>query len=154
MTSSAPSKTSRRPAAGEVGFDAWHALIVVNARLMNELDQELREEHDFTLGDFDVLVQLANAPGQRLRMCDLAEAVLLSPSGLSRRVDRLERVGLVTRERGEADGRNVEAGLTTAGKRLFRRLRETHRAGIEQRFIDRFSPQELATLSRLLGRLT
>jgi DNA-binding MarR family transcriptional regulator len=89
----------------------------------------------------------------RLRMCELAEAVVLSPSGLSRRVDRLEREGLVTRERAERDARNVEARLTANGRRLLNRLRQTHREGVKNRFADRFSDSELELLSEFLGRL-
>jgi DNA-binding MarR family transcriptional regulator len=79
--------------------------------------------------------------------------VLLSPSGISRRVERLEREGLVQRERATGDARSIEAGLTPAGTRLLRRLRRTHRGGIRERFVDRFSAQELETLRELLGRL-
>lgn len=99
------------------------------------------------------MVNLANAPGERRRMCELAGAVLLSPSGLSRRVDRLEGAGFVARVRAANDARNIEAGLTPAGKRLLRRLRETHLAGINTRFVERFSVDELDTLHELLGRL-
>jgi len=86
-------------------------------------------------------------------MCELASAVLLSPSGLSRRVDRLERAGLVQRERATDDGRNIQAGLTPAGDRLLRALQDTHLTGVKKRFVDRFSPDELDTLHELLGRL-
>jgi DNA-binding MarR family transcriptional regulator len=137
----------------DVGLSAWRALIEANARLMRELDVEMQQRHGYSLGDFDVLVHLAEAPGGRRRMCDLASAVLLSPSGLSRRVDRLERAGLIERARGTADGRNIEAKLTAAGKRTLRRLRQTHRAGIKERFVDQFSDEELESLSEQLGRL-
>lgn len=141
-------------AAGSPGLEAWKNLVVAHSQLCRALDAEMRSEHDFTLGEYDVIVQLANAPGQGLRMCDLASAVLLSPSGLSRRVERLERAGLVRRERAATDARNIEAGLTTAGKRLFHRLQVTHHAGIKELFVDHFSARELATLEDLLGRLT
>ena len=87
-------------------------------------------------------------------MCDLAVAVVMSPSGLSRRVDRLERAGLVTRSRGEEDGRSVEAALTPAGRRVLERLRTTHRAGVRERFADHFSDAELRQLTELLSRLS
>jgi DNA-binding MarR family transcriptional regulator len=128
-------------------------LIESNARLMRELDAEMQQRHGYALGDFDVLVHLAEAPGARRRMCDLANAVLLSPSGLSRRVDRLERAGLIERARGASDGRNVEAKLTSAGKRTLRKLRHTHREGIKERFVDQFSDEELESLSEQLSRL-
>ena len=139
--------------AGELGVSAWANFLRGHAHLVRELDAELQESHGSSLGDFDVLVQLAVADDGRLRMCDLASAIVLSPSGLSRRVDRLERAGLVARERGCSDGRNVEARLTPAGKRLYQRLRKTHVAGIEERFNSRFSGKELETLRELLSRL-
>jgi DNA-binding MarR family transcriptional regulator len=134
------------------GLAAWRSFVLANSRLMAALDDDLRREHSFTVGDFDVLIQLARAP-EGLRMCDLAEAVVLSPSGLTRRIDRLERAGLVRRSRGADDARNVETRLTPAGRRLFKRLRATHVAGIKERFLDRFSDEEIATLGELLGRL-
>ena len=138
----------------DAGLQAWKGLLRAHSRLTPELDDQLRAEHGIGMGDLDVLAQLAEAPSGRLRMCDLAAAVVMSPSGLSRRVDRLERSGLVARTRGEEDGRNVEARLTPEGRRLLRRLRKTHRAGVKQRFADRFSDAELQQLAQLLGRLT
>ena len=135
------------------GIPAWRGFLRAHSLLTSVLDEELRERHGYSLGDFDVLIQLAEAPRVRLRMCDLAAAVVLSPSGLSRRVDRLERAGLVARERGERDARNVEARLTPAGKRLLERLRQTHRSGVKARFADRFTAEELETLAEFLGRL-
>lgn len=137
----------------ETGVDAWANFLRAHAELIRELDAELQGQQGFALGDFDVLVQLARADEGRLKMCSLAEAIVLSPSGLSRRVDRLEKAGLVARERGCSDGRNVEARLTAEGKRLYQRLRKTHMAGIEERFTSRFSEDELETLRDLLGRL-
>ena len=142
------------PLLSEAGVDAWKGFLRAHSRLTRELDEELRERHGVTLGDFDVLAQLAEAPRGRLRMCDLAAAVVLSPSGLSRRCDRLEREGLVARERSARDARNIEARLTPTGRRLLQRLRRSHRAGVKDRFADRFSAEELETLRVLLVRLT
>ncbi len=146
-------RKKQRTEASELGISAWANFLRGHARLVRELDAELQDSHGSSLGDFDVLVQLAVADEGRLRMCELASAIVLSPSGLSRRVDRLERAGLVARERGSSDARNVEARLTPAGKRLYQRLRKTHVAGIEERFNSRFSDRELETLRELLGRL-
>jgi DNA-binding MarR family transcriptional regulator len=137
----------------DAGVSAWKSLLRAYTRLMPALDEELRESTGYGVGDLDVLAQLAEASEDRLRMCDLAAAVVLSPSGLSRRVDRLERAGLVSRGRADHDARNVEARLTPAGKRLFKRLRAVHRDGVKQRFTDRFSEKELEMLDQLLGRL-
>jgi DNA-binding MarR family transcriptional regulator len=135
------------------GLDAWRALLFAHARLTRELDAELQERERMTLGDYDVLVQLAESPTGCLRMNELAELVVLSPSGLSRRVDRLEQLGLVQRSRNEQDARGIEASLTARGKRVFQRLRRTHRAGVQRRFASAFSEEELSVLASLLGRL-
>ena len=137
----------------DTGLRAWRNFLRANSRLTSEFDVRLRDRHGTAIGDFDVLAQLSRAPGG-LRMCDLAAAVVLSPSGLSRRVDRLERAGLVSRERGSADARNIEARLTARGKREFARWRKTHLADVQERFGDRYSAEELDTLAELLGRLT
>lgn len=154
MASASSTETIGALEQREVGLEAWESLLRTHSLLIRELDEELRARHGFTLGDYDVLVNLGNAPGQRLRMCALAEAVLLSPSGLSRRVDRLEQAGFVQRERAANDARNIEAGLTPAGRRLLRRLRDTHLTGVRERFVERFSVDELDTLRGLLARLT
>lgn len=139
--------------AGSAASDAWQGLLRSNARLLRELDEELRHAHGYTIGDYDVLIHLAAAPEGRRRMCELADAVLLSPSGISRRVERLERAGLVRRERALGDARNIEAGLTDDGRRQLRKLRRTHRGGIRERFASKFNDRELETLAKLLGRL-
>lgn len=138
----------------DTGVAAWKGFLRAHARLTRALDEELRDSHGFTLGDLDVLIQLDEAPQERLRMCDLAAAVVLSPSGLSRRVERLERAGLVARERAEHDARSVEARLSPAGRRLLVRLRTAHRTDVKERFADRFSPGELETLADFMGRLS
>lgn len=146
-------KSSKTLPLGDVAFEAWRNFLLANARLLRELDEQLRKEQNFSLGEFDVLVNLANAPAQRRAMCDLAGAILLSPSGLSRRVDRLERAGLVRRERGTKDARNVEAQLTPAGTKLLRRVRAAHLADIKERFADQFGEDELETIRDLMARL-
>ena len=142
-----------RDQLSDTAVEAWKAFLKANSRLAGELDDELRAEHGQGLGDLDVLAQLAEASQGSLRMCDLAAAVVMSPSGLSRRVDRLEREGLIARQRSEGDARNVEARLTDSGKRTLGRLRRSHRAAVKERFADRFEPAELETLGEYLGRL-
>lgn len=137
----------------EPEFAAWRHFLRAHSRLIRELDARMRTEHDFTLGDFDVLVQLAEAENGCLRMYELAEAVVLSPSGLSRRVDRLERAGWVKRKRATDDARSVEARLTPEGKRLVAKLRRTHSTEVRRCFNDRLSAAELRTLEDALGRL-
>jgi DNA-binding MarR family transcriptional regulator len=134
-------------------LDAWRSFLRAHARLTRVLETELVAEHPITLGAYDVLVQLAEAPERRLRMAELADAVLLSRSGVTRLVDRLEVAGMVTRERYASDGRGVVAVITTKGIDTLRDAARTHLAGVVRHFVERMDPDELATLGELSSRL-
>ena len=156
MTTTAATRSRRAPdraAGADDRLRAWKAFLRSHAVLTRALDEELQAGERLSLGDYDVLVRLARAPGGGLPMCDLAQAVVLSRSGLTRRVDRLQRDGLVQRSRGESDARNVKASLTDLGRERLRRASDTHLAGVDERFQSRFSDRELDTLAELLGRL-
>lgn len=132
---------------------AWRGFLRVHARLVHVLDAELQAAHRLALHEYEVLLTVDNAVGGRARMSDLATSVLLSQSGLTRLVDRLERDGLVERERCTADRRGFQVSLTDAGKQLLERARATHLAGVRERFLGRFSEAELAELSGFWERL-
>jgi DNA-binding MarR family transcriptional regulator len=117
------------------------------------LDAELAREHDLPLSSYEVLLFLADAPEGRLRMSDLADGVLLSRSGLTRLVDRMERDGLLRRERCEDDARGFNAAITGKGRELFQRARRTHLDGVRERFLSRLSADELSTLAQLWEKL-
>lgn len=110
-------------------------------------------EQRLSLGAYDVLAELAEAPDQCLRMAELAEAVLLSRSGVTRLVDRLERAGLVVRERVDGDGRGVVARLTPAGAARLGVASRTHLAGILRHFVELLDEQELHTIGDLSQRV-
>lgn len=133
---------------------AWRTFLRAHDHLLRGLDADLRESHDMTVSEYDVLVQLAGARGRRLRMRDLAQATLFSPSGLTRLCERLEGQGLLTRERSVDDLRGTDAVLTGAGLARLRAAHRTHQAGIQARFASRFSPAQLAQLQRALEQLT
>jgi DNA-binding MarR family transcriptional regulator len=114
----------------------WRRLLTVEFRLRERLDHELRSGHGISLGDYAVLVNLSEAPGHSLRMSDLAERILLSRSGLTRRVDALVKRGLVTRQSCPADGRGSMAELTSAGAELLGEAASTHVAGVREYLID------------------
>lgn len=139
------------PTGGELRV--WRAFLSAHARLLRSLEAELVAEQRLTLVSYDVLVQLAEAPHRRLRMAELADRVLLSRSGVTRLVDRLERAGLVARQRVEADGRGVIAELTEAGLDRLRRASRTHLAGVARHFIARFDHKELVQFGELCERL-
>jgi DNA-binding MarR family transcriptional regulator len=106
-----------------------------------------------TLSDFDVLVQLFHAGGNRLRRIDLARQVLLSASGITRLLDGLERAGWVEKAYCDSDGRVTYAQLTEAGMKKIAAARKTHHADIEALFSAKFAADEITTLDELLGRL-
>lgn len=114
----------------------WRRLLSVDGMLQDRLDQELRRAHGLTLGDYGVLVHLSEAEDGSLRMSDLAERLLLSRSGLTRRVDRLVRDGLVARRACPDDGRGSMAELTPAGLELLGAAAPTHVAGVRRYLID------------------
>src|SRR5689334_4863692 len=99
---------------------AWRSFLRTHSQLARRLEQQLQAHGKIALGSYDVLVQLAEAPGNRLRMSELAEAVLLSRSGLTRLVDRLQRDGLVQREPDPDDARGLYTVLTEQGRDALR----------------------------------
>jgi DNA-binding MarR family transcriptional regulator len=132
---------------------AWRGLLRVHAGMTKALDAELVREHGLPLSSYEVLLFLADAPDGRLRMSELAEGVLLSRSGLTRLVDRMERDGLLRRERCEDDARGYHALITDKGRELFGRARRTHLDGVRERFLSHLSTEELRTLARLWEKL-
>jgi DNA-binding MarR family transcriptional regulator len=131
----------------------WRSFLRAHAQLIRTLEAELGAAREIPLASYDVLVQLAEAPAHRLRMTELADRVLLSRSGLTRLIDRLERDGLVRREPVPNDARGMYAVLTPAGTDRLRSATRVHLPGIEAHFARRFNRQELARLGQLLGRL-
>jgi DNA-binding MarR family transcriptional regulator len=129
---------------------AWQGLLHAHHEVIRTLDAELREEHGLSFSDYDVLLRLARAPGGSLRMTGLAERVMLSPSGLTRAVDRLVLAGLVKRERIPGDARVMIGRLTDSGRLVLRGAARTHRRGIRQHFTGRLSPSQLECVGSAL----
>ena len=132
---------------------AWRGMLRTHAELTRELDAELAREHDMPLSSYEVLLYLNDSDWGRMRMSELANSVLLSRSGLTRLVDRLERQGLLKRERCESDARGLFAEITPAGRRAFAAARKTHLDGVRRVFLNRFSRDELRTLGGLWQKL-
>jgi DNA-binding MarR family transcriptional regulator len=137
--------------AAELG--AFAGLLHAHRRLTEVLDGELERAHGISLAEYDVLISLARAPGGHLRMADLAEAVLLSRSGLTRLVDRLQARGLVARVRCDADARGLNATLTAAGRDRVREATATHLAGVRAHFLTHLTPDDASRLNELWRRL-
>jgi DNA-binding MarR family transcriptional regulator len=134
-------------------FAVWAGFLQTHAALVRELDADLRTTHGLPLTEFEILLWLANRPCEGMRMAALADTVLLSPSGLSRAVERLETRGLVQRMPCPEDRRGAYAALTESGRDLVRTAGATHAAGIRRRFLDRLTSQEMRLLTTVWDRL-
>jgi DNA-binding MarR family transcriptional regulator len=132
---------------------AWVGLLRAHASAMRRFNGDLISEHGLTLNDYEVLLHLASAPERMMRRVDLAKSVLLTPSGITRLLEGLERAGWVERASCASDARVTYALLTDEGYDKLREASSTHVEGIRSHFAERFSPEELETLGALLSRL-
>jgi DNA-binding MarR family transcriptional regulator len=128
-------------------------LLETHSVLVAELDSELERDHGLPLSSYEVLMYLGDADDNRLRMGELADRLLLSRSGITRLVDRLERQGLIARVRCHDDGRGFYALLTDHGRELLDAARPDHLAGVRRHFLSRLEPREIEALSAIWQRL-
>jgi DNA-binding MarR family transcriptional regulator len=126
---------------------AWRGLVDVSAGVMGALEAELVASHGITAGDYGVLARLSEADGSQLRMCDLANSLHISPSGLTRRLDGLVRRGLVARQPSPDDRRVMLAVMTSDGRKLLDQIAPLHVDGVRRHFISRLSRTQLRNLS-------
>jgi DNA-binding MarR family transcriptional regulator len=143
--------SSSQLSAGELA--AWRGLLATHSTLIARLDAELERDHGLPLTSYEVLMYLADADGGRLRMGELAERLLLSRSGITRLVDRLEHQGMIERERCEDDGRGFYAVLTGAGREKLDAARPAHLGGVRRHFLAHLEPDELDSLAAVWDRL-
>ena len=132
---------------------AWRGWIEASGRIGRRIEGDLREDSDLTSDDYEVLVRLAETPGHRLRMADLAEQTMNSPSRLSQRVDRMVRSGLLRREKCEVDRRGWFAVMTAQGRTRLEAAAPAHVESVRANFIGRLSDEEIDFLADLLPRL-
>jgi len=137
----------------EAELAAWRGFLRAHSGLVKELDADLEAQHQLPLTSYDVLTTLADQPEGRMRMRDLADAVVLSRSGLTRLVDRLQREGLIAREQCASDARGAYAVLTETGRVRLREAQPLHRESVRRRFLSRFSAEELGVLATFWERL-
>jgi DNA-binding MarR family transcriptional regulator len=138
----------------ETEFEPFVRFLRAHAAVVRELSSELVAAHGLTINDYEVLLRLMRAEGNRMRRVDLAQEVLLTPSGITRLLQGLEREGYVERVACKEDLRVSYAQLTPAGRTKLRAAGKTHVAGIHRLFLDLFDEDERAVLAELLGRLT
>ncbi|HYZ78532.1 MAG TPA: MarR family transcriptional regulator [Gaiellaceae bacterium] len=132
---------------------AWAALLRAHAVTTRALSAQLVADHGLTINDLEALLRLSHAEDQRMRRVDLADALLLTASGVTRLLDGLESAGLVERATCASDRRVVYAVLTEAGRAKLQEASESHLAEVQALFEERFDEDELAQLGELLGRL-
>jgi DNA-binding MarR family transcriptional regulator len=131
-------------------LEPWRAFLTAHAWVTRRLDDELRAEHDLSLAEYDALLTIADAPGRRIRMRQLADRVVLSKSGVTRLIDRLVHDGLVERDACLTDARGAEAVLTAAGLDRLRRASRTHLRGVAQHFLGAVDEADVAVLERTM----
>jgi DNA-binding MarR family transcriptional regulator len=131
---------------------AWRGMLVVHARVTRVLDAEMQAAHDLSVSAYEVLMFLADAPGHRMRMSEIAEGVLLTRSGCTRLVDRLARRGFVVRALADSDGRGLYAEITPEGLSVAQAARRTHLAGVRREFLDRLSGEDQRRLGEIWAR--
>jgi DNA-binding MarR family transcriptional regulator len=137
----------------ELQFRAWRAFLYAYSTVVPTLDRELLSAQDISLNQFEVLTWLRLAGRDGLRMSDLASRIVLSPSGLTRTVDQLERRGLVERCVFEGDKRGHLATLTSQGRALLRKATKVHLQGLREHFLNHLSRTDLQHLSTALERV-
>jgi DNA-binding MarR family transcriptional regulator len=133
---------------------AFIALVRAHASATRGLSAELLDEHGLTLNDYECLLRLSRADGGMLRRVDLSRELLLTPSGITRLLEGLERAGYVERKNCPSDARVAYAALTPGGRAKLKEASRSHVASIRELFGVRFSDDELVALGELLERLT
>ncbi len=134
-------------------MEAWVRLLRGCTSASRVFSAQLTQEHGLTINDYEALLLLSRAEGERLRRVDLAGSLLLTQSGVTRLLDGLEQAGLVEKGTCASDARVTYAVLTEAGRERLAQASASHVAGIRSLFEELFTRQELETLAGLLGRL-
>jgi DNA-binding MarR family transcriptional regulator len=134
-------------------LEAWRSFLQSHASILRALDADLVAEHGMTSRDYEVLLYLSQAPDRALPMSALAEATMLTRSGITRLIDGLVASGLIERAPCAKDARISYAQLTDAGYEKLRSAGCTHVAGIQRMFLEHFTREEIDVLASLLGRL-
>jgi DNA-binding MarR family transcriptional regulator len=134
-------------------LDAFARLLRANAAATRTMNVRLVADHGLTINAYEALLLLQRAEEGRMRRVDLAEQLILTPSGVTRLLDGLEQAGLVGRANCASDRRVTYAVLTDAGRAKLREASRTHIADIRQYFESRMSADEIAQLADLLARV-
>ena len=131
---------------------AWRAYIIASRRLLEALDTDL-VGFDLSMADYEVLAQLSDAPGRRMRMSELAELAMVSKSRLSHRMKVMEKAGWVKRETCKEDKRGYWAVMTEKGWKAIVAAAPSHVASVRRRFVDQLSSKEQENIAAIFGHI-
>lgn len=132
---------------------AWRSYIIASRRLLEALELDLAG-HDLSMADYEVMAQLSEAPGRRMRMSELAEVAMISKSRLSHRMKVMEKAGWIKREECSTDRRGYWAVMTEKGWRAIVAAAPDHVDSVRRRFLDQLSAREQENISKSFGHLT
>jgi DNA-binding MarR family transcriptional regulator len=132
---------------------AWRSYIMASRRLLDALEMDL-EGHDLSMSDYEVMAQLSEAPGRRMRMSELADLAMISKSRLSHRMKVMEKAGWIKREECTEDRRGSWAVMTDKGWKAIVAAAPDHVASVRKRFIDQLSNKEQENLTSTFEGLT
>ncbi|AEV87477.1 MarR family transcriptional regulator [Actinoplanes sp. SE50] len=138
----------------ETQMQHWRAFIESSWALHTALEDELRAATGLSMNDYHVLVALAEAPDRRIRMGELANRLVLSPSRITYQISSMVKRGLVEKQSCPDDKRGYEAVLTDAGLTALREAAPAHLETVRRRFIDRLEPDELAVIGRAFAKIS
>jgi len=132
---------------------AWRSYIIASRRLLEALETDL-DGHDLSMADYEVMAQLSEAPGRRMRMSELAELAMISKSRLSHRMKVMEKAGWIKREECSEDRRGSWAVMTEKGWKAIVAAAPDHVESVRKRFIDQLSVREQENLTSTFAHLT
>jgi DNA-binding MarR family transcriptional regulator len=132
---------------------SWRAFLVGTTLLMDRLDRDLREQHQLSLPEYEILVRLSEHEGNRLRMAALAASVSHSRSRVTHTVARMEAAGLVTRDPCVSDGRGVEAVLTDRGRLAIAEAAPTHVSAVRRMLVDLVDEEDFDAVGRVFDKV-
>lgn len=153
MNQESQAKESRR--AKNVGLRnrAWRSIVEIHGAILPKLDNDLQEESGIDVNTYDALLHIFEAGEHGIRMVDLASAVIISKSGITSLVDRLEASAHVQRNADSDDRRAIRITLTPSGEQTFRAAARVHLAGIEEYFVKLLSDDEARAIAETLERI-
>jgi DNA-binding MarR family transcriptional regulator len=131
---------------------AWLKLVRTHTRYWDELETQMRRDHGLTMARYDVLAHL-NMAGGRLGLGELASQIALSPSGLSKLLDRMDASGLIRREADPGDARAAFAAITPEGCELVGKARRSHHTLLRRTFGKALDDRDVADLERIMDRI-